>query len=541
MMSMVPFPESTHGERYCQAAIDLLRTSGRTTEEIDIFREKITDAFGDSPSISIDATETDAVFKFLRKVLDQLLQAEAAELESNKLLKSAQEAELRAQEAELRAQEAELRAQEAELETKKRTGEAFVCLDHLVFDRDIHLHPPGALPCDHCGELFWNSLPTAGSTRVPTPTNSKKLRQVESKIYHEHKAKGFPVDVSGRSKDCCPGAQFGHIGPLAPSCRNHWIDALIYSAGQRFGRSMTREEAEMLMYGSQSPTGVKDFNSLFTDGTNFVFSDHDGCCEQDPSHILAPIMKFKDQLETDGRSVSALVLARDITSLALPGFLYGKYETLDPRNELDKREIDLAFDALEDGVNRLISLYCPVFCASFLWKKKYCPELRKAIADEGKFRGFRYDQSVAGDRLFMKITFSDALKRGQPYPVAADGHSCPNLAFLALRNAKTYCNYLYKKGLIPRLPYDASIPAAVIVPVCMDVEGGTRGCGVCRRFVAEHVHGEAYYTSESGDDEDSDSSDSDGKDKLALSGSSDASLRDTAYMDGGSAVECDGC
>ena len=80
----------------------------------------------------------------------------------------------------------------------------------------------------------------------------------------------------------------------------------------------------------------------------------------------------------------------------------------------------------------------------------------------------------------------------------------------------------------------------------MDVKEGTRSCSICRRFVSEHVHGEVYYTSESGDDRDSDSSDGDSitigdKDQLAMSGSSTASLRDTTYMDRSSLVELGGC
>jgi hypothetical protein len=137
----------------------------------------------------------------------------------------------------------------------------------------------------------------------------------------------------------------------------------------------------MLMYGSQSSTGADDLNSLFTDGTNFIFADHDGRCDIDPSHILAPIMEFKDQLETDGRSVSAWVLARDITSLALPGVSYGKYETLDPRIDSDKKEIDMALDALQEGLNRLINLRCRLPCPSFVRAKKFCLELREAISD----------------------------------------------------------------------------------------------------------------------------------------------------------------
>jgi len=370
------------------------------------------------------------------------------------------------------------------------------------------------------------------------------MRRAECKIYNEHKAHGFLTDVSGRPKDCCPAAQFGHIGPLASSCRAQWKPCVIYSAGMKDSRYLTSDEAEMLIYGSTSSAGNENRNSLFTDPSNFILADNDGCWSQDPSYILAPIQPFKDQLETDGRPLSALVLARDSTSLALPGFLAGKYETLDPQIESDRKEIDIALDGLEQALKKLISLYRNEHCASYLKEKKYCPEVRAAFDRAGEFRGFKF--VAAGDRLFMKITFSAGLKRGQPYPSASIWQPCPNLGFLALRNTNAYVNCLYRMGLIPTLPYDDGIRTALLVPVCMDVKEGTRSCSICRRFVSEHVHGEVYYTSESGDDRDSDSSDGDSitigdKDQLAMSGSSTASLRDTTYMDRSSLVELGGC
>jgi hypothetical protein len=543
---IMQFPKTYNGEKCCQAAINDFTISARSQEAVNDFREKIATIFQDSPLVQREAAEEgpDAeLFKFLRSMLDRLL---LAELEINQMKLEAKEAKLLAVETnqmKLEAEQAKLEAKEAKLELRKKTGEAFMCLDQMIFDRDIILHPPGALPYDHCADMIWSSLPAAGSIKLPTPTSAKTLRRDESRIFRVHKADGFHTDVSGRPKHGNSAAQLGHIGPLAPGCRNHWMEGIIYSAGRKDGRLLSNEEAAMLMYGSQSTTGVKDLNSLFCDGSNFILRDNDGCFTLDPSHMIVPIMDFKSQLENNGRPVSALVLARDIASLALPGFLMGKYETLDPRIESDKEEIDMALAGLEDAVKSLLSLYCYVYCPSFSVEKKLCPELRTAIADVGKFCGLRYDEEAARDCVFMKITFSEALRRGQPYPVAADQHPCPNLGFLAHQNVNCYANHLYRMGLIPALPYDAKTPTAVLVPGCMDVEGGTRQCAVCRRFEAGHVYGEAYYTSESGD---SDSSDDDGvsevdEDKLALSGSSAASLRDTSYMDGTSVVESDGC
>ena len=420
-------------------------------------------------------------------------------------LKQLLDIELRAH---LEREKWKLEREKLKLEVKKLSGEAFVCLDHLVFDQEIALLESGAIPYDHYGELIWNSLPAPGSVLLPPATCARQFRKKESKIFCNHRDGGFNTDISGRPKSESPGAQFGHIGPLAPSCRDHWLVSIIYCGGLKDGRPLTHEEARMLAYGSRDASGAEDINSLFTDGTNFIFADQDGCNNADPSYIIAPIMTFKNQLENNGRPLEALVLARDIISLRMTGFLFGKYETLDPRIAADKLEIDLALDGLIDGVTRNISLYCRLACPSVqvVNEKKKCGELRCAILSETKFLGLRYDRAVAGDRLFMKIKFSQALDRSRPYPVGADWHPCPCLGFLALRTANCYVNYLYRKGLIGSLQYESEVPTAVLLPCCTDVLGGTKACAVCRRFVKEHVYAEAYYTSD--DDGDAESSDS---------------------------------
>ena len=521
-MPPVPFPQSHHGRLYCEAAFKDLENSGCSAEEVSAFQHRVIETFKDC-LVESGEDNTSTVFKLSKMLLDSELAKEQA----------------------LKGKEQALKGKrEAEWDARKKSGDAFVCFEQMVFDDDVPLIDRGLLRRDHCAESIWKSLPPAGSLPSPTPTDSMKLRREEGKIYKVHKKEGFFTDVSGRAKDTCRASSFGHIGPLAPSCRNQWKDGIIYSAGKKGGKELTTDEAQMLMYGSVSAAGANS-TSLFTDASNFIFAENDFLASADPACIKAPIAPFRSQLENDGRPISALVLARDKDSLRLPGFLLGTYETLDPRIEEHKEQINMALAGLKEAVTSMISLYRKVPCPSCLRGNKFCPEVRQALDKDNQVRWFKFDQTAAGDRVFMKITFSEELKRGQPYPVTADRHPCPNLGFLALRNTNVYVNCLYSKEMIPGLAYDPATPAAVLVPACMDVEGGTRNCMICRRLVTEHVHGEAYYTSESGEDEDVRSSDSGtslegGKDRQPLSVSSAASLRDTRETDGGFIGEADG-
>ena len=500
--STITFREVPGGLEYWNSVICALSAAGCTAEGIKAFEKTVSEQLDPLPS---DATVEDPLFNRQKNQLDFHLNFELQKLENSKLKKN----------------------------ERLRSGEGFVCLKDLAFTVVCHL-PRDPVSITHHNQSLWDRLPVSTAAVVAPVLSSKEQRRVEAKIYYQHRDNGFHADVFGRPKANCLTLSFLHLCPLAPICRAAWIPGVILGAGRKDGRLLTNREAEMLVFGTEGHSS-SNRTSLITDAENFLLMQNDA--RFDRNLALLPILPWERQLSWTGGPVSVLVLASDSFALRDFGASYGKFEILDPSVADHRRQISLALFGLMGACSDLIRTYRDQPCHDLTPEKKHCAKVRSGLLGAHQFYGPTFDVDSLGGRVFMKINFSKSLVRGEPYPATSPDHPCPNLVLLAHRSVNCVINHLYKMGLLPGLPYDPSMPTAVLSPCCLDVSEGLKSCTVCRRYVQENLYGEAYYTSDEDDDSSGSSSVGFGDvsadsgcsdlDKLAQSGSSLASRRET--------------